>query len=140
MLRVVSQQAGRLIHIVDERIDVTVVVEVSECETAARVWLQNTSSGRHRDIFKFPAAEIAIKHAALLVGVAGNQGFDFRVDVSVHHKDIGPSVAVIVEKSDSLPHVVRADADTGWIDPILERVVPFVHVDVRCFLDEVSLH
>jgi len=80
---IVPQQARRLIHVIDEQIQVTVIVEIADCQAAARVRRGYPRSGDSAYVVHLFPAAIVIQKPRLAVRRAGHPLFQLGIDRSL---------------------------------------------------------
>src|SRR5208283_943426 len=69
--QIVSQQRRRLVHIQDQNVQVSIVVEIAEYAAAARVWSRNTRAGIG-NLLKGSVTQVSEEDARRFIGICGS--------------------------------------------------------------------
>src|SRR5215467_8368544 len=96
---VVSKQAGSIVHIVDEDIQVTIVVEVAEGNSSRRACQLDCGTGSRRNVFEPAVAEIAIKNLWLSKRSIHSGSFDFRIHMTIGQEDVEPTIVIDINET-----------------------------------------
>ena len=127
--RVVAQDGGVPVLLVDHDVDVAVVVEVAERRAAAHVALVEIGSDVLGGELEPLAVEVAEEQGDLLVVDRLVEQAAVVVDVAVGHEVVGPAVVVEVDEGRSPLHErhrVRGQPEEGRVvveDPLAEVLV-----------------
>src|SRR5882762_4227500 len=97
--RIIAQERGRLVHVDNGDVDVSVVVEIAEGGASAAVGLSDGGPARGANVDEATLAEILVQDLSLFEGDVEPAGVDFREDVAVGHEDVGPAIVVEVEET-----------------------------------------
>ena len=100
----VHENRGRSSHVVDDYIDVTVIVEISESHTAARLRHTVVESSGAADFFEGPVPAVVKELNGLAVGKFVWKSFENGRNISISDKNIGPAIVVEVRESNSPTH------------------------------------
>src|SRR5882762_5542242 len=96
---IVAEERGRLVHVDDGDVDVSVVVEIAEGGASAAVGLSDGGPARSADVDETPLAEILVQDFPLFEGDVEPAGVDFGEDVAIGHEDVGPAIVIEVEET-----------------------------------------
>src|SRR5262245_29732143 len=98
---IVPIEAGTVVYVDREFVDIPVVIEVAGCCSARRLARQKISRKTGCHLFKFSAADVAIDFLALLVTLADIHVIDLRIDMAVRHENIRQSIVVEIVQAGS---------------------------------------
>src|SRR5882757_2025959 len=129
---IVAEERGRLVHVDDGDVDVSVVVKIAEGGASAAVGLSDSGPARRADVDETPLAKISVQDLSLLEGDVEPAGVDFRENMSVGHEDVGPAVVVEIEETYSPSEIFGVYAESGLKDGVVVRAVAVVMVEVSC--------
>src|SRR5882762_4919344 len=94
---IVAEERGRLVHVDNGDVDVSVVVEIAEGSASAAVGLSDDGPARGADVDETTLPEIFVQDLSLFEGDVKPAGVDLREDMSIGHKDVGPAVVIEIE-------------------------------------------
>jgi len=117
------------VHVDDEYVNVTVIVEVTERASAAAVSSGDARTGDFDQLFERLIAEITENGAWGFVGILRKLTFNFRVNVPRNHEEIGITVVVEVEHAGAPANVAGLHGDASLTGDIIEIGLSVVVVE-----------
>ena len=94
-----TKQLRRGVNRIDQDINETVVIEISERATPGAGQVGNARAGGCGYVAKPSIAQVFIQHLGLFVVSMAVQGIDFGVHVPVHVEEVGPTIVIKIEES-----------------------------------------
>src|SRR5437763_5827033 len=134
----VAKQGREIVHIVDQRVDVAVVVIVAKSGTAAGIALADAVSHRCRHVFELAVAHVLVNEPGILEGLANFVPGDLGIDMAVYLDNIGPAIVVVVHETASPGDVLVVDADAGGEGYVTEGAVPVVVIEIASVIGKVG--
>src|SRR5215471_3255901 len=104
-LRVVPQQARRLVHIHDQKIEVTVIVEISSGASTAGMAGADSRSSFLDQFLKLAISQVSIENARRTEGIFVMARLQLGVDAAGGYKEVRPAVIVKVRYHGAPSHV-----------------------------------
>src|SRR5208337_1168414 len=138
-LDVIAQQGRGLVHVYDEDVDVTIIIEIPERTSPAAVRRSNAGAGSFDQFLEGVIAEIPKHHARCPVRILRECSFDFWVNVSGDDKDIRISIIVKVHDSRTPAHIACLHANVRLPGNIVEIPLAVVVVKNAGIIREVRL-
>src|SRR5579862_3144793 len=80
--KIVAQQGRRLVHVHDQDVDISVIIEIAKGAATAGVRSRYSGTRLIDQLFELPARESAKHDARRAVRIAGKLDLDFRVDAA----------------------------------------------------------
>src|SRR6267378_811085 len=118
--RIAAQQLGKIVDGVDDNVEVAVIVEIAEGAAARGDGSGDARAGVVGNIAETAVAEILVKQFALRVARLGLELLDFRVDVAIADKNVGPTVVVHVEKAAAPAEILGVLAEASLESGVLK--------------------
>src|SRR5579885_1403246 len=109
---VIAEQRRNVIHVQNKRVNVAVIVVVTERRAAARKALGDARSHLRGNVLELYLAQIPVNEARIRKGLPDIVPSYFRVNVPVHLHDVGPAVVVVIEKGTAPRDILVIDADS----------------------------
>src|SRR6188472_398637 len=119
--RIEPKQIRRVMNIVDDDVDVTVVVEIRECGAASGGGGGDRRSQPTRHVLEASLAKIAVDDLRLLVAGFPLNALNFGIDVTVDEEQIEPPVVIEVQEAHAPAQPSCVDADPSGECAILAR-------------------
>src|SRR6267143_1830905 len=102
---IVAQERWSFAEIDDKNVQVTIIVEITEGASAARMGSRNTGSSFLDQFLETAIAQISKNDAGILIRILQERFFHFRVDTPRGHEEVGESIVVEVHDSCSPANV-----------------------------------
>src|SRR5438552_703315 len=136
---VIPQQRRRFIHVHHQNVYVTVVIEVAEGATTARMRCGDSWAGLIDQLLELPVTKVAKDHARRTKWIRREQTFHFRIDAAGHKKKV--RIAVIVQIDDPCPPSDEAclDAQSAAYGQVFKGGLAVVAIEDMGVVGEVSL-
>ena len=135
----VSQQAGRIVLIVYDNIDVSVIVEVTEgCPATGPPELQSRPS-RSRYVGKRAVALVPIEKVPLPIRPVKSVGLELRIYVTIGHKNIFPPIVVEIQEPRPPAEVLDVMLKACIEDVVSKSSILIVPVKINHIIGEVRL-
>src|SRR6266849_3063979 len=136
---IVAQKCGRLVHVDNGDVDVSIVVEIAEGGASAAVRLSHGGPACGADVDEAPLAKIFVQNLSFLEGDVEPARIDFGKHMAVGHEDVGPAIVVEIEETYSPSEILGVYAQAGLKDGVVEGAVAIVVVQVRGLVGVVGL-
>src|SRR5436190_24080617 len=120
-LLTILQHGGNIVHVVDDHVEVTVVVEIADREAASHPRNLQAAAGAFRDVTE-PRAEVEQDLILLAKGFAKlRELVDVGKDVAVGEEEIELAIEIRVEKRRAPTHPgERRRGNAGWRAHVFE--------------------
>ena len=136
---VVAQQGRDVIHIQNQRIDVPVIVIISESRAPTGESLADSGPHFCGNILELAFAQILVYEARILECLTDVVAVNFGIDVPVDLHNIRPTVIVVIQKSAAPRHVLVVDPHAGRERHVAEGSVAVVVIQVAGVVGKISL-
>src|ERR1700722_12554813 len=118
---VVVQKSGWIAIVGDDHVDVAVVVEIGERDTAGGPRGKRVEAALRGDFGEFAAHLVMEQRVVLFVERAGGDLLDLGIDVAVADEYVEPTVVVVVEKATAKAEdLFRGERDAGLVADFVE--------------------
>src|SRR5882762_7144215 len=117
---IIAQERRRLVHIHDDKIQITIVVEVSEGTAAAGMLRRHARTSFVAHLLKTSIAQIAKDNTWALVWKLRKDFPHFGIYISRNQENIGVAVVVEIYYSCSPTDKAGFLADAGWHGHVIE--------------------
>src|SRR5438034_1859476 len=135
----VAKQAGVVIDVIDNHVDLPSMKEVSKGGSAAAVSLQKSRSGMGGNIFETTFSQItAQNHSAPLAELGIPGAHAGRIDGSRHDQEVGMTIVVIIEKSRTPFNRGCLPGQTALRGCISEETATVIMIERWCFIREIG--